>query len=176
MIRKDPHACAPAKASLQSPENPENPEAPQSPQSPALPFRNLFPSTELCVDLKLLMLRPGRMPEGERMHGMLTRDAEDHFTFLQANPRRLPPLPQRNPHVYEGRCININRKRDGTLYPTFCRPAYTPQFTFRDFCREAAWELLAVTGSCTEHTLQEFTARMSPRPDSTLPPTSISNL
>jgi hypothetical protein len=26
---------------------------------------------------------------------------------------------QRNPHVYEGKYINVNRKKDGTLYPTF---------------------------------------------------------
>ena len=53
---------------------------------------------------------------------------------------------QRNPHVYVGKRININRKEDGTLYPTFNRPRYSESFNFQDFCREAAEELLMVSG------------------------------
>ena len=56
----------------------------------------------------------------------------------------------RNPHVYLGKRINVNRKDDGTLYPTFNRPRYTKDFAFQDFCREAAEELLAVAGLVEE--------------------------
>ena len=54
---------------------------------------------------------------------------------------------KRNPHVLELNWINVNRKDDGTLYPTFNRPRYTEDFTFQDFCRKAAEELLMVAGS-----------------------------
>ena len=59
-------------------------------------------------------------------------------------------MTQRNPHIYVGRRINVNRKDDGTLYPTFNRPRYTKDFSFQDFCREAAEELLVVAGLVEE--------------------------
>jgi len=40
---------------------------------------------------------------------------------------------------------------DGTLYPTFNRPRYSKNFTFQDFCREAAEELIVVTGLVEEN-------------------------
>ncbi len=106
-----------------------------------------YPTTELDVDLKLMTREPGRMPVGEMIDGAIMHDEEDHFTFVQNDPeRKRVGAEQRNPHVYEGCRINVNRKGDGTLYPTFNRPGYTEDFTFADFCREAADELLAVTG------------------------------
>ena len=36
------------------------------------------------------------------------------------------------------------KKHGGTLYPTFRQPQYTRFYTFKDFCREAAEELLMV--------------------------------
>ena len=39
---------------------------------------------------------------------------------------------------------------DGTLYPTFRQPGYTRYYMFRDFCREAAEELLLVAGLVKE--------------------------
>lgn len=112
----------------------------------------LFPNTEVAVDLKLLTRRPGRMKDGEMLSGTITRDSEEHYTFMQdasekestCTCKRNAPAVTRNPHVYEGLYINVNRRADGTIYPTFCRPPYTDDFTFRDFCRLAAEELLMV--------------------------------
>ena len=70
------------------------------------------------------------------------RDGEDHYTFLESHPA----TQKRNPHIYMGKYINVSRADDGTLYPTFNRPRYTKDFTFQDFCREAAEELIVVTG------------------------------
>lgn len=110
-------------------------------------FKDIFPNTELSVDLKLLTREPGRMAMGAYLDGTITHDGEDHFTFIQnASEKKKVEAAQRNPHVYCGLRININRKDDGTLYPTFNRPQYTKDFTFQDFCREAAEELLAVAG------------------------------
>ena len=107
----------------------------------------LFPNTELGIDLKLMTRKPGRLAVGEYLDGTITRDGEDHFSFIQddSNKKKVKMI-QRNPHVYEGTFININRKPDGTLYPTFNRPRYTKKFTFQDFCWEAANELRMVVG------------------------------
>lgn len=107
----------------------------------------LFPNTELGIDLKLMTRKPGRLAIGEYLDGTITRDGEDHFSFIQddSNKKKVKVI-QRNPHVYEGTFININRKPDGTLYPTFNRPRYTKKFTFQDFCWEAANELRMVIG------------------------------
>jgi hypothetical protein len=43
----------------------------------------LFPDTHLCVDLKLITHKQGRLPVGEYLHGTITRDQEDHFRFVE---------------------------------------------------------------------------------------------
>ena len=112
---------------------------------------HFFPDTHLDVDLKLVTREQGRMPVGGFLDGAITRDGENHFSFFQndAEKKRLV-VTQRNPHVYLGKRINVNRKDDGTLYPTFNRPNYTKDFSFQDFCREAAEELLVVAGLIEE--------------------------
>ena len=109
-------------------------------------FKDIHPHTELGVDLKLLTREPGRMPVGTMIDGAIVHDDEVHFTFIQNDPGKKVAVMQRNPHVYMGKCINVNRKDDGTPYPTFNRPQFTEQFTFQDFCREAAEELIVVAG------------------------------
>ena len=109
-------------------------------------FKEFFPDTHPCVNLKLLTREPGRMPVGAYLDGVITRDGEDHFCFIQNDEEKIMAGTHRNPHIYEGKRINVNRKGDGTLYPTFCRPQYTESLTFSNFCREAAEELLAVAG------------------------------
>lgn len=114
-------------------------------------FKNLHPDTHLDVDLKLLTREPGHIPVGAMLYGAITRDEVNHFCFIQNDPEKKKVLVTvRNPHVYLGKRINVNRKDDGTLYPTFNRPQYTESFTFQDFCREAAEELFAVAGLVEE--------------------------
>lgn len=111
-------------------------------------FKNIHPNTELGVDLKLFTRTLGRMNIGEVRPGAITRDGEDHFTFFEsALEKKMNSATKRNPHVLELNWINVNRKDDGTLYPTFNRPRYTEELTFQDFCRKAAEELLMVAGS-----------------------------
>lgn len=111
-------------------------------------FKDIYPNTELGIDLKLLTRKPGRMKEGESLNGCLTRDGEYHYLFIQ-NAEQKKSV-SRNPHVYRGKYININRKDDGTLYPTFKRPVLTPDFTIRDFCLAAASELVFIAGLVEE--------------------------
>lgn len=108
-------------------------------------FETIFPSTELDVDLKLFTLRPGRLNENEFLPGMLTRDGENHYSFVQNATKKKVAL-VRNPHLFRGRCVNVVRKADGTRYTTFNRPDYSESFTFKHFCLQAAEELLMIAG------------------------------
>lgn len=117
-------------------------------------FVDIFPDTHLCVDLKLLTRKPGRMPMGEYLPGVLVRIDEGRFSFIQDALERNVAV-RRNPHVYKGVCINVNQKADGTPYPTFNRPPFTKGFTFGDFCRAAAEELLMVAGLIERKTKRE---------------------
>ena len=77
--------------------------------------KGFYPNTELGIDLKLMTKEPGRMAVGEYLDGAITHDGEDHFTFVQNDQeKKLQKVVQRNPHVYEGKYINVNRKKDGT--------------------------------------------------------------
>ena len=119
-------------------------------------FKDVFPNTELDVNLKLLTHACRRMNIGEMLPGAIIRDGEWHFTFIErAFERKEKSLIKRNPHVLQLHYINVKRKDDGTLYPTFNRPVFTQHFTFQDFCRKAARELLMVAGSVKEEELNK---------------------
>lgn len=107
-------------------------------------FEDVFPSTELSIDLKLFTLKPGRICENEFLPGMLTRDGENHYSFVQNATKKKRKVNRRNPQVFKGLCVNVIQHSDGTLYPTLNRPDYTKDFTFKDFCLRAAEELLTV--------------------------------
>ncbi len=111
-------------------------------------FVDIHPNTELCIDLKLMTRKPGRMPVGESLPGFITRDGDDCFRFVENAKKRV--VVRRNPRIYSGRYINVLRHADGSLVPTFNRPTLNENFTFQDFCREAAGELLAVAGLVEE--------------------------
>ena len=108
----------------------------------------LHQHTELCVDLKLLTREPGRMGLGTCVGGVLSHDGDDHFTFVEnATAAARRPAATRNPFVYRGVRVNIHRGKDGALYPTFnIPPAFSGDFSFKDFCYEAADELCIVGG------------------------------
>ena len=56
-----------------------------------------------------------------------------------------PKAPQpRNEMVYQGLRLNVHRDARGNLYPTLRKPALTADFTYENFCEEAAEELLRV--------------------------------
>jgi len=106
-------------------------------------YRNFYPNTELGIDLKLFTRKPGRMHVGNSIICTLTRDGEDHFEAVE-DALKKQVAERRNPIIFKGMRINVHSRADGTLYPTFNRPHYTKRFTFSDFCRKAAEELMAV--------------------------------
>lgn len=53
---------------------------------------------------------------------------------------------KRNPIVIPGNCVNLHCKDDGTLFLTFRYPVLTEHYTWKNFCIEAAQEILSLTG------------------------------
>ena len=115
---------------------------------------DIHPNTESCVDIKLMTRQPGRMPLGEYLPGMLTRDGEDHFLFIEnADKKRV--VAHRNPRIYRGRFINVVRHADGSLVLTFNKPVLTADFSFRDYCLAAVQELLTIIGLLDEEGFEQ---------------------
>ena len=110
-------------------------------------LKGLHPNTEPCVDLKLYTRKPGRMPVGTYINCVMVHDSEERYTCIEdCHEEKKVTSVLRSPHVWKGSCVNVVRRADGNLYPTFTRPQYSKNFTFKDFCREAAEELLAIIG------------------------------
>ncbi len=112
-------------------------------------FWEVYPHTEPCVDLKLFTQRPGPLDVGAFLPGVITRDGEYHYAFVQ-NVVKERLTVRRTPCIYRGAYLNVHRSDDGSMYVTFRRPRRTKNFTFADFCRAAAEELFIVSGLVEE--------------------------
>lgn len=108
-------------------------------------WTGLYPNTELGVDLKLVTQEQGRMELGEYLDGMITRDGEDHFTFVE-NDTEQRKAERRNPSIYMGQWINVKRRADGTVYPTFKRTKDIGAGKLGDYAVSTTCELLMVVG------------------------------
>lgn len=108
-------------------------------------WTGLYPNTELGVDLKLVTQEQGRMELGEYLDGMITRDGEDHFTFVE-NATEQRKAERRNPTIFSGQWINVKRRADGTVYPTFKRTKHIGAGKLGDYAVSTTCELLMVTG------------------------------
>lgn len=108
-------------------------------------WTGLYPNTELDVDLKLVTQKQGRMELGEYLDGMITRDGEDHFTFVE-NATEQRKTERRNPSIYMGQWINVKRRADGTVYPTFKRTKDIGAGKLGDYAVSTTCELLMVVG------------------------------
>ena len=72
-------------------------------------------NTDLCMDVKTF-LRTDRITQlGKDYAGLLTRDGEDHYSFVET----MPWTNKRNPYVFRGKYITITRRDDGSLRPNF---------------------------------------------------------
>lgn len=108
-------------------------------------WTGFYPNTELGVDLKLVTQEQGRMELGEYLDGMITRDGENHFTFVE-NATEQRKAERRNPSIYEGQWINVKRRADGTVYPTFKRTKGIGAGKLGDYAVSTTCELLMVVG------------------------------
>jgi len=99
------------------------------------------------VDVKTILRNDSIAAIGKNYTGQLTRDSEDHYTFLETLP---PKVYKRNPHVYVGKYITITRRDDGGLRPNFKPIKDWKDFSATIYARGVANELLWALGSLIE--------------------------
>ena len=106
----------------------------------AVAYRDrLHPNTELCVDLKLLTRKPGRLPVGKSLGGALAHNGELEYTFVEG--QRQMVVSRRYPLVYQGWYVNVHRHDDGALYPSFKRVPIKEDTDVEDFIKIVSLEL-----------------------------------
>lgn len=67
-----------------------------------------FRNTELCSDIKTYLCFDRIAKIGKVYKGLLRRDSDDHFSFFECSPSANAII--RNPHVFEGKYINVTRR------------------------------------------------------------------
>lgn len=149
-------------------------------------FKNIYPNTDLGVDLKTYTLNPGRMEQKGAILGAIVRDGEFHYMAVElpivadiltdmvaeALAAKVAETPdanaedatvgtetafekkgvpvKRTPIVIPGKCVNLHRRDDGTPSLAFCHPALTKSYTWKNYCIEAAQEILSLASLVEE--------------------------
>lgn len=73
-----------------------------------------FRNTELCSDIKTYLCFDRIAKIGKVYKGLLRRDSDEHFSFFECRPSAYVCI--RNPHVFEGKYINVTRRlKDGHI-------------------------------------------------------------
>ena len=73
-------------------------------------------NTDFCVNVKTILRNDSIAVTGKHYNGELTRDSEEHYTFIETLP---PKVYKRNPRVFDGKYITVTRWKDGSLHPNF---------------------------------------------------------
>lgn len=104
-------------------------------------------NTELCVDLKTILLEDRIAEMGKKYVGVIKKDKEDHFLFVEMAAKKW----KRNPHLFEGKYITITLRDDGSLRLNF-KPVEVPNEMFLNavFCSNVYQELLKGLDSLVE--------------------------
>ena len=75
-----------------------------------------FRNTELCSDIKTYLCFDRIAKIGKVYKGLLRRDSDDHFSFFECRCSASAYVSIRNPHVFEGKYINVTRRlKDGHI-------------------------------------------------------------
>ena len=69
-----------------------------------------FRNTELCSDIKTYLCFDRIAKIGKVYKGLLHRDSDDHFSFFECRCSASANAIIRNPHVFEGKYINVTRR------------------------------------------------------------------
>ena len=73
-----------------------------------------FRNTDLCSDIKTYLFFDRIAKIGKVYKGLLRRDSDEHFSFFECRPSANAII--RNPHVFEGKYINVTRRmKDGHI-------------------------------------------------------------
>ncbi len=73
-------------------------------------------NTDLCVDIKTLLVDDSSTKRDKCYQGILRRDGEYHYTFVEI---LLPKMWKRNPHIFIGRYITVTQRDDKSLRLNF---------------------------------------------------------
>ena len=96
-------------------------------------------NTDLCMDVKTILHSDSISKIGKDYQGVLTRDTDEHFTFIETIPT---PPEKRNPQVFRGKYITVTRRDDGTYRPNFKPMKVGADFSVAQFSSDVANELL----------------------------------
>ena len=96
-------------------------------------------NTDLCMDVKTILHSDSISKIGKDYQGVLTRDTDEHFTFIETIPT---PPEKRNPQVFRGKYITVTRRDDGTYRPNFKPMKVGADFSVAQFSSGVANELL----------------------------------
>ena len=100
-----------------------------------------FRNTELCSDLKTLLLHDRIAKIGKVYKGLLRRDSDEHFSFFECRPSANAII--RNPHVFEGKYINVTRRmKDGHIRFNFKEVDFGGRFNPLSFAIAVMKEIL----------------------------------
>ena len=96
-------------------------------------------NTDPCMDVKTF-LRTDRVTQlGKDYPGMLTRDGEDHYTFVEST---FPSTSERrNVHLYEGDHITCTKRLNGSLRLNFKNLKMGADFSVDSYAIEVANEI-----------------------------------
>ena len=96
-------------------------------------------NTDLGMDVKTILHSSRITKIGKDYQGVLTRDQEDHYTFIETIPQNAG---KRNPQVFNGKFITITRRDDGTYRPNFKPLKMGNDFSVEEYVNGVANELL----------------------------------
>ena len=96
-------------------------------------------TTELCVDVKTILRSDCTSQIGKDYPGVLKRDSEDHYTFVETIPSTNG---KRNPHVFKGRYITVTRNDDGSLRLNFKPIRVNESFSVEQYADDVSGEII----------------------------------
>lgn len=104
-------------------------------------------NTDLCVDVKTLLILDSVAVEGKNYNGTLCRDGIDHYLFVETDPDRQV----RNPRVFNGKHVTITCRKDGTLHPNLRQVTIGKGFNASQYAKAVADELKSAISCLVEN-------------------------
>jgi len=104
-------------------------------------------NTDLCVDIKTKLIQDHIAKKGKYYDGLLRRDSEYHFTFIETAPS---PKGNRSPQVYKGDYITITRSKEGLLRINLKEVYITDDFSAEKFSEGVSGEIKSVIDNLVE--------------------------
>lgn len=96
-------------------------------------------NTDLCVDVKTFLFKDRITQIGKEYSGVLTRDKEDHYQFIETLPHNQG---KRNPQIYNGEHITATLRDNGSVRLNFKPMKIDDNFVIEAYAFEVANEIV----------------------------------